>query len=138
MAEWDLGDYTLANADSYHASRNNPSNSIWLSFDEEQREAALREAERKVWVFRQGKELTPVADYAGDERIRHDYATYEQALDELAFSQDIANGELSGAKWIADSSSVKAEDAREVRSFLAPKAKLWLGISVRNPIICRG
>lgn len=140
MPTWNFGDYTQQLADEYFIK--NPQNHLWISFGELMRSQAVSEAERLIWAYKGGwTDLPHPSDINDKDRIRYDYAIYEQALYMLQISGAIANGEETTPKWMANNEDSDSESKFEEPSYpvkITPKAKFWLGINIYNPRIGRG
>ena len=125
---------TLAN--TYFGAENHIKSAIWLKFTTPQRTGAIEQAIRLLGRSVSGggipsnwavgiDALCGLPDGPYNQRNYHpDFAVYEQALYMLENSDAIANGELSGPKFIAEDTSEPGEEAP--KPLICHEALRWL------------
>lgn len=140
MSTWNFGDFTREQADSYFLT--SPMYSLWIEHGELLRTQAVNDAERIIWAYLGGYyDLQHPDDIKPKQRVRHDYAIFEQALSLLQTSGAQANGESTAPKWMANNEDAEAEKHIEEKSYpvkVSQRAKFWLGQNTYNPRIARG
>jgi hypothetical protein len=140
MPEWTFTTYTHLMANAYFSTTTKKH--LWESFSEEMRINAVAEAERDVWAYLGGWcPLQHPDDILTDQRVRQDYAIYEQALYLCQISGAIPNGEETTPKWMANNPDSDAESNFDEEVYpikICQRAKFWLNKLSYNPRIGRG
>ena len=112
-----------AGADTYFGESNHIDSSLWLAFDDEQRTAAVTQADR-ILSRALGSAMTS-EDVDADASYQPDYAVYEQALYMLIHSHAVPNGEESAPHWSASGTDGDVNPRMNPLS-ICPEARRWM------------
>ena len=124
--------YTLDQADDYFDTHQY--SHLWSEYDIEVKENCLFHAERTIWRYLGGGEMTDESEYSGEETYREDYASFEQAL-AMANKAVDANASRSGLKVLGSGEAIEEELES---GYIAKEALNWLQENSGQLTIVRG
>ena len=112
-----------AGADTYFGEENHLDAALWLAFDDEQRTAAVAQADRLLSRALGSPMTSETVDT--DAAYQPNYAVYEQALYMLIHSNAVPNGEQSAPHWSAGGTDGEERKAMNPLA-LCPEARQWM------------
>ena len=110
-------------ADTYFDAENHLDFALWFAFDDEQRTAAVAQADRLL-----SRALgSPMTSETVDTNAAYqpNYAVYEQALYMLIHSNAVPNGEQSAPHWSAAGTDGEVKEKMNPLA-LCPEARQWM------------